>query len=319
MLGWLEYSSIMIILAAVCLDLLMGDPRWLPHPVRGFGLCIKYVERKWNKGNRRRLKGMVLLIVIAGGVWLISTLALLVAYHIHWLLALVGNIYLLSTTLAIKGLDQAARKVWQPLCAHDLAQARHNLSQIVGRDTAELNASEIVRGTVETVAENTVDGITAPLFWAMIGGAPLALTYRAVNTLDSMVGYRNQRYEQFGWASARCDDWLNWIPARCTAVFMYFAAWIKHDVSASRGWRVLRRDAARHASPNSGWSEAMMAGILGVQLGGKNVYQGKVSHGETLGESIYELAPIHIRHSLWLMHASWLIALMMIVTWMLWL
>lgn len=169
-----------------------------------------------------------------------------------------------------------------------MTEARKKLSCIVGRDTERLDEREIVRGTVETVAENTCDAVTAPLFWAFIGGAPLALVYRAVNTCDSMVGYQNSRYHEFGYFSAKADDVLNWIPARITGFLMLIA---NRPRKMRRGdaWRILLRDAKKHPSPNSGWCEAACACLLSVQLGGRNTYNGIVSERARMGEPFREL------------------------------
>ncbi len=162
------------------------------------------------------------------------------------------------------------------------------LSYIVGRDTEQLGESEIVRGTVETVAENTSDGVTAPMFWAWIGGAPFALLYRAINTCDSMVGYKNDKYSEFGWASARMDDVVNWIPSRLTGFIMLWAN-RPQKTKVKKTWNILFRDAKKHPSPNSGWCEAAAAAILGVQLGGVNTYKGIVSNRALMGDPLYHL------------------------------
>jgi adenosylcobinamide-phosphate synthase len=167
------------------------------------------------------------------------------------------------------------------------------LARIVGRDTEQLDEGEIVRGTVETVAENTSDGVTAPLFWGFIGGAPLAMVYRAINTCDSMVGYKNERYSEFGWASARLDDVINWIPSRLTG-FLILLMNKPKKISRKRAWQILFRDAKRHPSPNSGWLEASVAAILGVQLGGINYYKGQISKRAKMGEPLDPLQKQHI-------------------------
>ena len=210
------FGGIVLIIFAIAIDLVVGDPRSLPHPVVLMGRFISAFERLWNRGTaqQRRVSGFLLTTIVVGGVWAISWLALALLERLHPGLALIAELWLLSTALAIKGLGDAARAVIQPLTQGDLPAARKALGMIVGRDTQNLDEAEITRGTVETVAENTVDGITAPLFFALIGGAPLALAYKAVNTLDSMVGYKNQRYADFGFASAKLDDLANWVPAR---------------------------------------------------------------------------------------------------------
>lgn len=215
---------------------------------------------------------------------------------------------MLSTTIAIKGLKDAALQVAVPLGEGKLDEARKQLSMIVGRDTKELAPHDIARGAVETVAENTVDGITAPLFWFFIGGVPAAMTYRAINTLDSMVGYKNARFAQFGWASARTDDVVNWVPARLTAISMGLASILRSEFRARlrQAIMIVFRDAPKHPSPNSGWPEAMTAGLLGVALGGRNTYQGVVSKRATMGEATRSLQCLDIPKAILIMHGGWI-------------
>jgi adenosylcobinamide-phosphate synthase len=314
------FGGIVLIIFAIAIDLVIGDPRSLPHPVVLIGRFISAFERLWNRGTaqQRRVSGFLLTTIVVGGVWVISWLALALLERLHPGLALIAELWLLSTALAIKGLGDAARAVIQPLTQGDLPAARTALGMIVGRDTQNLDEAEITRGTVETVAENTVDGITAPLFFALIGGAPLALAYKAVNTLDSMVGYKNQRYADFGFPSAKLDDLANWVPARLTALCLWLAGLLLSlsGVVRLRWQGALRgtfRDAPRHPSPNAGWPEAMVARLLGVQLGGTNVYQGVVSHRATLGKPFEVLRVSHITATLRLMHGAWLLFMLLSV------
>ncbi|MBT2771665.1 cobalamin biosynthesis protein CobD [Halomonas sp. ISL-60] len=313
-------AGLALVVLAIVIDLMIGDPRSLPHPVVLIGRFISAFERLWNRGTaqQRRVSGFLLTTIVVGGVWGISWLALALLERLHPGLALIAELWLLSTTLAIKGLGDAARAVVEPLTKGDLPSARKALGMIVGRDTHSLDEAEITRGTVETVAENTVDGITAPLFFALIGGAPLALAYKAVNTLDSMVGYKNQRYADFGFASAKLDDLANWIPARLTALCLWLAGLLL-DVSGvlNLRWKGALsgtcRDAPRHPSPNAGWPEAMVARLLGVQLGGTNYYQGVVSQRATLGEPLEVLQVTHITAAVRLMHGAWLLFMVLSV------
>ncbi|RUR40975.1 adenosylcobinamide-phosphate synthase CbiB [Vreelandella populi] len=304
----------LLIALAIGLDLLIGDPRSLPHPVVFIGRMISFLEKRLNQGapTQRKRRGFLLTTTVVMSVWGLSWAVLALLAAIHPWLWLAAELWLLATTLAIKGLADAGRAVAAPLVQGDLPGARRALSMIVGRDTAELDEAEITRGTVETVAENTVDGITAPLFFAVIGGAPLALAYKAINTLDSMVGYRNERYEDFGFASAKLDDIANWLPARLTALCL----WVGGVILATVGNRPLRwrgalratcREAPRHPSPNAGWPEAMVARLLGVQLGGVNAYQGVISRRATLGEPFVALGVAHIGTTISLMHMGWLL------------
>ncbi|AQU85152.1 MULTISPECIES: adenosylcobinamide-phosphate synthase CbiB [unclassified Halomonas] len=311
-------TTLVMVAFAIVIDLIVGDPRSLPHPVVLIGRFISAFERLWNRGTaqQRRVSGFLLMIIVVGGVWGISWLLLASLARLNPGLALIAELWLLSTTLAIKGLGDAAHAVIKPLTQGDLAASRKALGMIVGRDTQNLDEAEITRGTVETVAENTVDGITAPLFFALIGGAPLALAYKAVNTLDSMVGYKNQRYADFGFASAKLDDVANWIPARLTVLCLWLAGLLlsASGVVSLRWKGALRgtlQDAPHHPSPNAGWPEAMVARLLGVQLGGTNFYQGVVSYRATLGEPLEPLRVAHITATVRLMHGAWILFMLL--------
>lgn len=296
-----------ILFAAIVLDLLIGDPRWLPHPVVLMGKFITFLEKSWNRGEGRVWKGIFLTATVVLLVFSLSLFLVFVAYQLHPFVGVFVQIYLISTTIAIKGLSSAAKEVLVPLVNGNLVEARLKLSMIVGRDTDILPESEIVRGTVETVAENTVDGITAPLFWAIIGGAPLAMVYRAINTLDSMIGHKDERFMQFGWASAKLDDLVNWIPARLTALSMWIAAFFIKGSKKSNGWNITWRDARKHPSPNSGWSEAMAAGLIGIQLGGINYYRGRKSVRAQMGDPLRNLVRSDIESAIRLMHGGWIV------------
>ncbi len=303
-----EQTSLLILLC-VLLDLVIGDPRWIPHPVVMVGKIISNIEEVWNKGHNKKLKGIIIAILLPLSVFISSFILLKLLYTIHFLLGLTIEIYLVSTTIAIKGLRDAAIEVYKPLVAGDLTEARKKLGFIVGRETVHLPPSEVVRGTVETVAENTVDAIISPLFFAIIGGAPLALAYRAVNTLDSMVGYKNERYIDFGYGSARLDDVLNWIPARICAACMWISCLFMKQMRKANAIHITKRDASKHPSPNSGWPEAMTAGLLGVQLGGINVYGGITSERARLGDPLVLLTSIHIKKAILIMNGAWIVFL----------
>lgn len=291
---------------AFLLDLLIGDPRWLPHPVVGMGRWIAFLEKRWNRGSARRMKGIALTVVTVGLVYGICFLIVKMFYGIHPFAGMLLEMYLIFTTIAAKSLKDAALAVSRPLLAGDLAAARKAVGNIVGRDTERMNERDIARAAVETVAENTVDGITSPAFWALIGGAPAAMAYRAVNTLDSMVGYKNERYREFGWASARLDDAANWVPARLSALCMWLGALFIPRSRWRTAWKIALRDAPAHPSPNSGWPEAMAAGLLGVQLGGQNFYGGIASFRATMGDPVRELQVRDIVRTIAYMHGAWI-------------
>jgi adenosylcobinamide-phosphate synthase len=284
---WQEYA---VVIGAVVLDLILGDPRRLPHPVVGIGRLISFLEprlRRWFKNER--IAGVILLVVTVAVTYACAAVLYRAAHALSPVAGLVVGLYLGWVSLAARSLHFESRKVVTALEAGDLPAARIALSYIVGRETEQLDKPEIVRGAVETVAENTGDGVIAPLFYLMLGGPPLALAYKAVNTLDSMVGYKNERYLNFGRASACFDDVMNYVPARLTGLLMVLAAPLC-DLSAKGAWRILRRDCRNHASPNSGFPEAAAAGALGVRLGGANRYFGKVVEKPTIGDASVPLS-----------------------------
>lgn len=314
----LSPALLALVLAAVVLDLAIGDPRRLPHPVVGMGAVIVRLERAWNHGSplSRRMRGALMTALMVAGSALLAWVAIALLANLHPWLGWLAEGWLLASCLAIRGLRDAALSVAAPLARGDLPAARRALSLIVGRDTEGLDEGEVTRGAVETVAENTVDGITAPLLFALLGGAPLAVAYKAVNTLDSMVGYRSERYRDFGRASARLDDAANWLPARLTALTLWLGAYClaagRQALHTRSALAATRREAPRHPSPNSGWPEAMVANLLGVQLGGTSRYRGEVSERARLGTSREPLRQAHIGAAIRLMHGGWLVFLILL-------
>jgi len=276
------------VLLGFILDQLIGDPRSWPHPVVGIGNAISLLERKLNLGSpqARRRNGALLTFLIVGGSYLLTWAAVLVATTLHPLLGLALSTYFIFTTLAGKSLLDAGQSVLYPLQKGDLSDARTRLSWLVSRDTANLSEGEIARGTVETLAENFVDGILSPLFYAALGGAPLAMAFKAVSTLDSMVGYRNERYEEFGWFSARTDDWANYVPARLSVPILLLAGWLR-GMLVGHAYRMWKRDASGHPSPNGGNPESVVAGLLGIRLGGINIYHGRTHHRAEMGDALH--------------------------------
>lgn len=273
--------------AAIAIDWMIGDPKWPTHPVIWIGRWIRWVEDRLCKATDspavQRAKGTVLTVSTVALSFAAVLLLILAAHEIHTWLGYAVSTWLISTTIAVKGLKDAAYLVYRPLRSGELADARKYTGYIVGRDTDELGEEELTRAVVETVSENIVDAVISPLFYALIGGAPLAMLYRASNTLDSMVGYRNDRYRHFGWASARWDDAMNWIPARLTGLLLILVALLSPGLSAKRAAAAIRRFAHLHPSPNSGIPESAVAGALGIELGGLNVYGGASSERARLG------------------------------------
>lgn len=298
------------LLIASMLDAICGDPRWLPHPIRMMGQCIAWLDHQVRMicrcGTSLRFAG----ICLAGGLpilaYCIGAVMIEEAERVAAWLGSVLSIGLASMMLAARDLWDHVRAVNGPLAVGDLPAARRAVAMIVGRDAAELSESEVARATVETIAESAADGVIAPLFYLTIGGAPLALAYKAVNTLDSMIGHQDERYADFGWASARLDDLVNWIPARLAAVLLIVGAGLitRQPEQIRNGWQVFRRDRSKHPSPNSGSPEAAMAGILGVKLGGTNFYGGVAQDRPVLGQEGRDAKPIDIMSAARLMVAA---------------
>lgn len=291
------------ILLAILLDLLLGDPRWLPHPVQGIGWLAQRSEAPLRRLiPNPKLAGIVAVVWVVGSTTAIGFGLLRLAGSIHPLLGDLVSVLLLYTCFATRSLHDHALAVYRPLKAGNLAEARQRVSWLVGRDTAELDESEITRAAVESVAENTVDGCTAPLLFACLGGPLGALAYKAISTLDSTFGYKNERYLQFGWGSARLDDLANLVPSRLTALLTVVAAFLLR-LQPGNAWRIFWRDRHNHPSPNGGQIESAVAGTLGVRLGGINSYFGQSSTRPYMGDP---LQPLQSRHILQAVQLMWL-------------
>ena len=276
--------GIMALIAGYILDLLLGDPEWLYHPVRLIGKLISRLEKRLRaqSGNLRRSA------VILTAVTVLATMA--AAALVLFLLSLWGRIPLFAGMtllnwmgIAVTCMAKEARGVEKAL-ERGLPDARKQVARIVGRDTQNLDEEEIVKATVETVAENTTDGVISPLFWALLGGPVLLWGFKAANTLDAMVGYMDEKYRDIGWSSAKLDDVMNWLPARLTALLMICAAFLT-GLDGKNALRIVRRDHANHTSPNCAWSEAAAAGALHIQLGGTHEYFGKPVVKPTIGDA----------------------------------
>lgn len=281
-------------LLAVCLgfliDLMIGDPRWLYHPVRVIGNGITLVE----KGLRRifpkskageRTAGFFLVLIITGCSTVIPWLILHYAYRCQVGLGVVLETIMCYQLLATKALKDESMKVYRELKCDDLEKARYAVSMIVGRDTKELSAEGVTKAAVETIAENASDGVIAPLFYMVFGGAAAGFFYKSINTLDSMVGYKNEKYQWFGTCAAVFDDIVNYIPARLCGVLMILASALC-GYNSRNAARIFKRDRYNHASPNSAQTEAVMAGALGIQLAGNACYFGKVLEKPVIGEAL---------------------------------
>ena len=297
------------------LDLLLGDPSWLPHPIRAIGALIaaleKVLRRLFPKRQGGELAGgaalVILVLALSGGftllvLWLCGKVGL-------WLRFLAETI-LCFQLLATRSLKGESMKVYQALKAGDLEGARHAVSMIVGRDTQRLDEAGVARAAVETVAENASDGVIAPLIFLAIGGAPLGMAYKAVNTMDSMVGYKNDRYLWFGRCAARLDDLVNFIPARLAGLLMCLGAGFS-GFDGPNALRIFRRDRKNHKSPNSAHTEAAAAGALHIQLGGPNYYFGKLVDKPAIGDADHPVEPLDIVRVNRLMYATAFLALVL--------
>lgn len=302
--------SLAACVAGFFLDFIFGDPEWLYHPVRLIGKGISFGERQLRKlcssnksGRELVAAGAVLWVCIAGISFLLPLGLLILAQKIHPVLRFVLETFWCYQIIAARCLCKESVKVYDRLKADDLPGARRAVSMIVGRDTENLSAEGVTKAAVETVAENTSDGVTAPLIYMLIGGAPLGFLYKAVNTMDSMLGYKNDKYLYFGRIPAKMDDVFNYIPSRVTALFMIVAAFFC-GMDGKNAWRIYRRDRRKHASPNAAQTEAVCAGALGVRLAGDAVYFGKLYKKEFIGDNLRPIEPEDIKRTGRLMYVT---------------
>lgn len=298
--------NILCVFLAVILDFILGDPNWLPHPIIYIGKLIGFLE-KWLRDklpNNKKLKwaSLIMVFIVCITTYIIPYLLLRLTV-INTTIFVIVNTLIIWTTLAAKSLHLAGIEVYNALAKDDIEDGRIKLSYIVGRDTTALSREEIIRGDVETIAENTSDGIIAPIIYAIIGGAPLAMMYKGINTMDSMVGYLNEKYKNIGFFPANIDDIFNFIPARLTGILMCLTAWIVNG-NITKALKIMIRDRKNHKSPNCAYPEGATAGALNIQLGGTNTYFGEVIEKPTIGDAIEPLNYNHIKESIVLMYSS---------------
>lgn len=301
--------------AGFLLDQLLGDPYSLPHPIRGIGWLIAKTEKVLRSGNPQekstgreaaeRRQGKLLVVVVLLLTGIVAALILSGAYVVHPKLGMVIEAVMTYQILAARCLQVESSKVWKQLNAGNLEEARKAVSMIVGRDTECLTEEGVAKAAVETVAENTSDGVIAPMLYTALGGPVLGFLYKAVNTMDSMVGYKNEKYLYFGRAAAKLDDVVNFLPARVSALLMIGTAFVSgKNYSGKQAWRIWRRDNRKHASPNSAQTESVCAGALGIQLAGDASYFGKVVKKPYIGDSTRAVEAEDIRRTNRLMNRT---------------
>jgi adenosylcobinamide-phosphate synthase len=310
---------LLLITLGVILDWLIGDPAFLFHPIILIGKAIGFLNKVMNKGSHRRSKGFALLIIVVLMTALVVLGLQYLTFQLNFILYSLLNVYLITMALASKTLAQEVMKVMNVLKKGDLEQSRVQVGYLVGRDTQQLTETEIIRATIETTAENTIDGVLAPIFYLFIGAllpvswlnpVVLVMVYKAVNTLDSMVGYIQEPYREFGYASAKFDDIINFLPARLGSFLMLLAGFFL-GYSMKEGLAVFLRDRLKHKSPNSAHPESVVAGLLGIELGGTNHYFGQVLEKPTIGVAKSPLNLLDIRETVGIMYASEIVTMVL--------
>ena len=275
-----------ILISAYVLDLIFGDPYSFPHPVKFIGNMIARLEKFFFATLiNKLLSGLITFLIVVVSTYFATFLLINISYSLNSYLGIAVEILLTYTVLSAKCLEVEAVKVQRELRAKNLENSRKSLSYIVGRDTKELDFSQIIKAVIETVAENTVDGVISPIFYLCLGGVPLAMAFKAISTLDSMIGYRNEKYEEFGKVSARADDVANFIPARLSIIFFTISAFLLR-LDYKNAFLICMRDRKNHLSPNCAYSESLTAGALGIQLGGSHYYGGKLVEKQKIGDDL---------------------------------
>ncbi len=286
---------ILKIYIAYILDLIFGDPYVIPHPVQAIGKLISFLEKRLIGFSNKKFFGMILNITV-----------LAVTFTVCYFLQkfVIVEIYLMYTVFSVKCLGDEGRKVYRILKEGNLAKARKELSYLVSRDTESLEKNDIIRSTMETISENTVDGVIAPMIYMFIGGLPLAMVYKAINTMDSMLGYKNDKYAEFGYFSAKLDDAANFIPARITGGLLIPLSCFFLRYDYKNAWKIFFRDRKNHASPNSAHPEAAAAGALGIQFGGKTSYFGREYDKPTIGDKKREFQTEDIKKNIKILYMT---------------
>ena len=309
------YHSIAFFLGFL-LDLILGDPYWLPHPIRLIGNLIVALEKRFlsketkgkehkEKEKSERRRGTLLVFIVLSVTFAVTAFLVIGTYLLHPYLGVAVETIMTYQILAVKCLKVESMKVYQSLTKEGIEEARKAVAMIVGRDTAVLDGTGVAKAAIETVAENTSDGVIAPMLYTALGGPVLGFLYKAVNTMDSMVGYKNEKYLHFGRAAAKLDDVMNFLPARISALLMVGTAFISgKGYNGKQAWRIWRRDNRKHASPNSAQTESVCAGALGIQLAGDASYFGKVVKKPYIGDPTRAVEPEDIRRTNRLMNRT---------------
>ena len=299
-------STLSLLLIALILDAILGEPEWLwnrfPHPATLMGRCVEWLDNRLNHGQNRRNAGILTITILTLGALILSLIIKSIpdAGLLEALLA--------AILLAQRSLTDHVSQVAEALRS-SLSEGRRAVSMIVGRDPADLDESAVARGAIESAAENFSDGIIAPAFWFLLFGLPGIVIYKIINTADSMIGHRNERYEDFGWAAARLDDIVNWAPARITGTLICLAHW------SLAGWETMKSDAPHHRSPNAGWPEAAMAGVLGIAISGPRSYNGKMTQLPWVNAAGRKpLGPTDIDASVRALWQSWFVGIGILAT-----
>lgn len=316
---WINYHMIAFFMGFL-LDLVLGDPYYLPHPIRLIGKLIEGAEKvlrgmgirgkdsKEDSNGRAFRQGIGLVLIVVISVVAVTLFLLFMAYWLHPVLGVVAECIMTYQILAVKCLKVESMKVYQCLKNGNMEQARKAVSMIVGRDTEHLDEEGVAKAAIETVAENTSDGVIAPMLYLAVGGPVLGFLYKAVNTMDSMIGYKNEKYLYFGRAAAKLDDFVNFLPARISACLMIIASFLAgRHFSGTGAWKIYKRDRRKHASPNSGQTEAVCAGALSIRLAGDASYFGKIVKKPHIGDAVRGVEYEDIKRANHLMYiTAWL-------------
>lgn len=314
----MKYHIIAFFLGFI-LDLLLGDPYWLPHPVRLIGVLIAKAESLLLKEKRDEKRdlclGIWMVLIVLGSTVAVAALTLNLAYRIHPFIGIAVELIMTYQILATKCLKIESMKVFERLKAQDLPGARKAVSMIVGRDTAALDETGVAKAAIETVAENTSDGVIAPMIYTALGGPILGFLYKSINTMDSMVGYKNDKYLYFGRAAAKLDDVVNYVPSRISAYLMIMASFLSgREYSGNRAFAIYKRDNRKHASPNSAQTEAACAGSLGIQLAGDASYFGKIVKKPYIGDAVRAVEYEDIRRANHLLYlTAWICEILCLI------